>query len=264
MTTTVRGRAEARGPDESPPDLEPAAATAPDRTGIRVVAGTAEVQREIDSALARCADEFVSTHPGGPGSHKDFANSFRSDISVLKRGVSRRMLYQHTVRANLGMRSYVGKLAKYGGTARTTSAGFERMFIFDRHTAFIPVEPPGQDASGAAVITHPATVLFLYRSFERLWASALPFDDKDTQYDEASVDIKISLLRLMASGLKDEAIAHSLGVATRTCRRHMSAIMAELGAASRFQAGVKIAQLGILAEPDASATQHRLDAHPTW
>jgi DNA-binding CsgD family transcriptional regulator len=230
-----------------------------DTHGIRVVTGAEEVRRELDAAILRCTNDFVTMQPGGPGSHTELR-----EMSKLKSGVSLRLMYQHTARANLGMRSYVAEVAKHGGSVRTTSAGFERMFIFDRKIAFIPHEP-ADSVSGAAIVSHPSVVSFLYRGFERLWTSAMPFEYNDAQYDEVSVDIKITLLRLMASGLKDEAIANRLGMATRTCRRHMSAIMAELDATSRFQAGVKIAQLGILSDHDsAPVSNHRADAHPAW
>jgi DNA-binding CsgD family transcriptional regulator len=184
---------------------------------------------------------------------------------MLKRGIPLRLLYQHTARANLGMRSYVADVDAHGGSIRTTSVAFERMFVFDKTTAFVPLDPPERGTPGAAVITHPAVVQFLHRGFERLWTSAIPFEYKDPQYDEVSGDIKISLLRLMASGMKDEAIANRLGMAPRTCRRHMSAIMAELDATSRFQAGVKIAQLGILSDETAPVlNNNRADAHPAW
>jgi hypothetical protein len=35
-------------------------------------------------------------------------------------------------------------------------------------------------------------------------------------------------------------------MAARTCRRHISAIMEELGATSRFQAGLLLAQQGLV------------------
>jgi hypothetical protein len=46
------------------------------------------------------------------------------------------------------------------------------------------------------------------------------------------------LLTLMASGLTDGAIARKLGISERTVRRRVSDILAELGVATRFQAGL--------------------------
>lgn len=54
------------------------------------------------------------------------------------------------------------------------------------------------------------------------------------------------LLKLLASGLTDEAAGKRLGVSLRTVRRHMAALMERLNATSRFEAGLKAAQRGWL------------------
>jgi DNA-binding NarL/FixJ family response regulator len=46
------------------------------------------------------------------------------------------------------------------------------------------------------------------------------------------------LLGLLVAGLKDETIARQLGVSLRTVQRRIAALMHELGARTRFQAGV--------------------------
>lgn len=226
---------------------------------IRAISDPAAVKREVYAAIAACAEDLIVLRPGGPRTQQQFA----LDDEVLERGVTCRILYQHTARANLGLRPLAQKLARHGGEVRTSSAGFERMVILDRRIAFVPTGPPDGDVPGAAVVTNPAVVEFLCRGFERTWASAMSVEH--AEYDEASVDIKVTLLRLMASGLKDEAIAQRLGMAPRTCRRHMSAIMAELDVTSRFQAGIKIASMGVLTGADTLPVQgRRSDAHPVW
>ena len=47
--------------------------------------------------------------------------------------------------------------------------------------------------------------------------------------------------RVGLSGLTDEAIARQLGLSHRTVQRRVAAFMADLGAHTRFQAGVKAA-----------------------
>ncbi|GAA3015959.1 helix-turn-helix transcriptional regulator [Streptosporangium longisporum] len=247
-------------------DLARAAARPQGTEGVYLVSDPAEVQREIDAASLRCTREVVVMRPGGWKREGRRADAVSTEASMFKRGITRRMLFQHTTRASLGMRSYVARTAEHGGLVRTTSESLERMFVFDRQLAFIPTDPQGDAPSGAAMITHPVVVDFLYRGFERAWAGAMPFEGRDVSYDEVSADIKLSLLRMMASGLKDEVIANRLGMAARTCRRHMSAIMDELGATSRFQAGIKIAQMGVLSPEYAldAARDGRDDAHPSW
>ncbi|MFC6678324.1 response regulator transcription factor [Nonomuraea ferruginea] len=54
------------------------------------------------------------------------------------------------------------------------------------------------------------------------------------------------VVRLAAQGLSDEAIARHLGVSVRTVRTRFAEAMTELGAQSRFQAGVEAARRGWL------------------
>ncbi|MEV6412507.1 helix-turn-helix transcriptional regulator [Kribbella sp. NPDC051718] len=48
---------------------------------------------------------------------------------------------------------------------------------------------------------------------------------------------QLAIGELMATGAKDTAIARQLGVSVRTVRSEISALIAALGATSRFQAG---------------------------
>ena len=54
------------------------------------------------------------------------------------------------------------------------------------------------------------------------------------------------LLDLLAAGRRDEQIARELRLSVRTVRRRVAAIMQELGAESRFQAGVEAVRRGRL------------------
>jgi DNA-binding NarL/FixJ family response regulator len=50
------------------------------------------------------------------------------------------------------------------------------------------------------------------------------------------------ILQAMAAGTTDEAIARDLGMSVRHLRRQIAQVMTDLGATSRFEAGVKAAQ----------------------
>ena len=68
-----------------------------------------------------------------------------------------------------------------------------------------------------------------------------------------SRELHRTILRLLADGLKDEAIARRLGMSLRTTRRHVADILSELNVSSRFQAGVAAARSGLLEEVDGHA-----------
>ena len=57
-------------------------------------------------------------------------------------------------------------------------------------------------------------------------------------------DMRGFLLQQLAAGAQDEQIARRLGVSLRTVRRRGADLMSELGAESRFQAGVEAAKRG--------------------
>ena len=52
------------------------------------------------------------------------------------------------------------------------------------------------------------------------------------------------VLRLLSSGMSDEAIARASGMSVRTVRRHVTAILEQLGASSRFAAGAMASRRG--------------------
>lgn len=54
----------------------------------------------------------------------------------------------------------------------------------------------------------------------------------------APTEEELTIVRLLAEGLKDEVIARRLGLAKRTYSRRLDGVWAKLGASSRFQAGV--------------------------
>jgi len=50
----------------------------------------------------------------------------------------------------------------------------------------------------------------------------------------------------MARGFTDEVLARKLGMSLRTCRRHIAALMHDLDAVSRFQAGVRASRASLV------------------
>lgn len=65
-------------------------------------------------------------------------------------------------------------------------------------------------------------------------------------YARAALEQSPNAVTAMASGLKDEAIAHHLGWSHRTTRRRIATLMSTLGADTRFQAGLYAARAGWL------------------
>lgn len=94
------------------------------------------------------------------------------------------------------------------------------------------------------VLRQPALVALARALFEELWARALAVPGLDGQADPSSA--RRLLLERLARGAKDEQIARELGLSLRTVRRRVAEVLDELGATSRFQAGVEAVRRGWL------------------
>jgi DNA-binding NarL/FixJ family response regulator len=126
-----------------------------------------------------------------------------------------------------------------------------RSLIIDREVALLPTPSGEPGLTQFAVVREPRVVAWLVATFEQLWAEASPLDEVfDHQHPEPEVDeTRLAILRLMADGEKDEAISRRLSISVRTCRRHIADYMAQVGATSRFQAGVIASRNGHLDTP---------------
>jgi len=83
-------------------------------------------------------------------------------------------------------------------------------------------------------------VAALVQLFEMMWQQACPLPDW-TPGTSPSIGEEIDerLLALLATGMKDEAIARELGISIRTLGRRTADLLANLGARNRFQAGMQ-------------------------
>lgn len=66
---------------------------------------------------------------------------------------------------------------------------------------------------------------------------------------------EIDVLRLLAQGLSNKEIAHSLYIGEKTVKTHVSNIPAKLGVPSRTQAALYAVQTGLVSVPDAAQSQ---------
>ncbi|MFJ8009554.1 helix-turn-helix transcriptional regulator [Streptomyces fagopyri] len=142
----------------------------------------------------------------------------------------------------------------YGGELRLASHLPTKLVVFDRISALLPVRPD-QPAAGSLVVHSFALVAALAALFERVWEQAAPAfvgagqdhpewtgGPATPEWDGRTREI----LRLMATGMKDDAIARALGVSRRTVQKHVSDAGTALGAQTRFQIGLLVAERGWL------------------
>jgi DNA-binding NarL/FixJ family response regulator len=161
-----------------------------------------------------------------------------------------RDLYTHVARHGQGLLTYL-ELMGDAVEARTLDEVIDRLILFDRTVAFIPANA---DRTMALELRHPALVEYLVTVFERLWRLAIPLTAPlpDTGIEGIS-HREQSIAALLAEGHQDAVIAERLGISVRTCRAHIARLSETLGAASRAQLGVRIAQAGLDGPPRTSA-----------
>jgi DNA-binding CsgD family transcriptional regulator len=197
-----------------------------------------------------CQQEVLSVAPGRGPARIDPRTRI-ANLYSLGRGVATRLLYQHVALRDRATRAYLRELAENGARIRLAPAVPGRSLIIDREVALLPTPSGEPGLTQFAVVREPRVVTWLVSTFEQLWAEASPLDEVlDHQHAEPEVDeTRLAILRLMADGEKDEAISRRLSISVRTCRRHIADYMAQVGATSRFQAGVIASRNGHLDIP---------------
>ena len=131
--------------------------------------------------------------------------------------------------------------AQAGEQIRVLSELPTRLIVIGTTHAVVP-EPLGFADEPRLLVRQPALVEAMILLFDQLWERAASVPELDR--GEARPDLRRFLLELLAVGHKDEQIARTLGLSLRTVRRRVADLMTELGADSRFQAGVEAARRG--------------------
>lgn len=117
-----------------------------------------------------------------------------------------------------------------------------KFVLADESLALVALTITGMD--GALLVRSHPLLSLLRMYFEILWDDATPIGGEPE--GEGVNERYGAILRLLASGLSDEAIAHQTCLGVRTVRRRIAALMAELGAVTRFQAGALAERAGLL------------------
>ncbi|WP_077801270.1 response regulator transcription factor [Streptomyces sp. JHA26] len=125
--------------------------------------------------------------------------------------------------------------------------------IVDGSTAFVVAESTvGRRSS---VIRAPEVLRALGTFFQSVWSDAVPAAESIAFGDRGHAALAQRILGALQAGVTDEVAAREQNVSVRTYRRYVAEIMSLLGANSRFQAGVRAAELGLLPAPASSAAR---------
>lgn len=203
----------------------------------------------IDAALAGAGRNVLITSTLEAGPNISSARIRGVDHDNLRRGVRYRVLFPDRVRSMPALSITLSNLALAGAEVRTAPDVPVTATVIDEALAVLPNEPRDGRPGGAAMVHLPGVVSAIVGLFERIWPSAVSLRGFDASHGTELSTREQELLALLSAGWTDESAAARLGISVRTVRRLMSGIMDRLGARSRFQAGVKAADRGWLAEP---------------
>ncbi|MFF8500245.1 LuxR family transcriptional regulator [Streptomyces anulatus] len=126
--------------------------------------------------------------------------------------------------------------------------------IVDDSVALVSAESP--TGRRASLIRVPDVIRTLCTLYDGVWGNAVDADGRITFGDHSRSDLARQILGALRAGTTDEVAARELTVSVRTYRRYVAEIMTLLDASSRFQAGVRAAELGLLGSGSAGGTQN--------
>ncbi|MBP8537487.1 DNA-binding response regulator [Streptomyces sp. MK37H] len=132
---------------------------------------------------------------------------------------------------------------------RIASVPLPTAVIADGRTALVCTED--EEGRQTSVIEDPVVVATLYGMFRSIWGGAVPAARPLDFGNRARTEMVRRVLARLRDGVTDEAAARDLAISVRTYRRYVTGILELLEANSRFQAGVRATELGILGNTSA-------------
>jgi hypothetical protein len=118
-----------------------------------------------------------------------------------------------------------------------------RLAVFGSSAAMMPARFGGSPER-VLLIRQEGLVESLRHLFELLWSKAVEVPALEpTRSAERD---RVLLLRQLAAGARDDQLARTFGVSLRTIRRRVAELLTDLGAESRFQAGLEASRRGWL------------------
>lgn len=177
------------------------------------------------------------------------------DQAAVGRGVRVRAIYAAASFDAEGGWQELGNLVSRGEEARVTPTLPTKLAMADGSAAMVSLSLSVEHVE-YLYTEAPPLLDALTDLFERHWVAASPLTGVpasgppprpaepalDAGPGRGPTDEERKLLALFAAGVKDEAIARQFGISSRTLRRRIRELFAELGATNRFGAGVAAAR----------------------
>lgn len=173
-----------------------------------------------------------------------FGGENPAEEARLAEGVVYRVVYDRCLLEDDQHVDRIRRCLALGEHARTLRDLPLKLMIVDHEVAVLPLESFPE----AIALIRPSVLLdSMVAMFETLWSRSVPLRAGFAPSEVGDVDREVvETLGLLASGMKDEVIARNQGVNVRTVRRRVRTALDALGVETRFQAGARAAELGLL------------------
>lgn len=171
-------------------------------------------------------------------------SNFSTEQHKLDSGITYRVIYSREAAGWPGrMINDILPAQALGEQSRVADELPMKLFIADDEFAVIPINS-SEHLVDAAYVIHPCAVLdALVTLFEAEWDRAVPVGRPSADADAPDPETA-AMLTLLSSGQTDAGIARAMQWSERTTQRRVHRLMEQLGATSRFQAGIAARRRG--------------------
>ncbi|MER0240982.1 TrmB family transcriptional regulator sugar-binding domain-containing protein [Streptomyces sp. HSW2009] len=218
--------------------------TAEQPAAVMVADDGPAARRTVHQLIAQARRGVSVIVSGVPEQAQSLAPLLEQLAAAGSRGVAVRVLCAAQALETPGLATAVRR-GLAGHEVRVETGDLQGGVIVDGQTAFVHAGP-GHPGRYASVVEDPASVRVLDLMFAAAWRTAMPIGEHLRLADRLRTDSVRKILDRLRAGRTDDVAAREIQVSLRTYRRHVAAIMREVGANSRFQAGVRAYELGLL------------------
>jgi DNA-binding CsgD family transcriptional regulator len=223
-----------------------AASRTPDAGTIRVLGSMEEIAAATAEAVASGRERIRTFRTLSPRTRAVFAAPLHAHEET-SRGVGGTTLdytavYDTAVLEVDDVLEVLAARERGGERARFSSAVPFSAVIVDDTCAVVDLSEFDPSGFGSVVVRARPMVLALIALADQLWDGGSPLQRVAPGTDRRDQTI----LALLAAGAPDATIARQTGISQRTVERRVRALMDQLGAGTRFQAGVQAARRGLI------------------
>ncbi|MEV5977345.1 DNA-binding response regulator [Streptomyces sp. NPDC052114] len=207
--------------------------------------GERELVRRAGALFTGAREEFLCAAADlatfSPGVNAAFAGGRRPPLEPG--GLVMRKLYTPRALADDAAERRLVRIAGSGAQVRISAAPLaHEAIVIDRRVAIL-AGAPVRGVRTFTVIRSPVAVEGVRALVHAAWETATDLAEYRRTRPPALDAEARRILRALGAGHTDEVTARELGMSLRTYRRRVAELMAVLGATSRFQAGLRAAEL---------------------